>query len=103
MSEHSHAHLRMVPVQLNTDEGAFIGNIRESDLAKIDAAKPGIFVVVYCAIRLDATIEGRYELYGTKAIETSSIDFYQSLQRKERCAVRKRQNVLYLKKGPKDA
>jgi hypothetical protein len=93
---------RMVAVQLSTDEGAFICNVRESDLTKIDAGKTGTLIVMYCAIRLDGLVDGRYELYRTKAIETSSVDFYQSLEKKERYAVRKGQLTLYARKRSKN-
>lgn len=78
--EHAAAQTRMVAVQLGTDEGAFICNIKESDLPKIDGGKAGTLIVIYSAIRLDAMIGERYELHERKAIEASSIDFCQSLQ-----------------------
>lgn len=78
--EHAAAQPRMVAVQLGTDEGAFICNVKESDLPKIDAGKAGTLIVIYSAIRLDAMIGERYELHERKAIEASSIDFCQSLQ-----------------------
>jgi hypothetical protein len=65
----------MVPVQMNMEGGAFICNVRGSDLSTIEARERGTFVVVHCAIRLDAMRKGLYELYKTKEIETSSIDF----------------------------
>ena len=89
----------MVPVQMSTDEGIFICNIKESDLQKIDVGKTGGLVVIHCAIRLDAMIEGRYELHETKIIEASSVDFYQSLGRKARYIVRKGQPTLCGRKG----
>lgn len=73
---------KMVAMQLSTDEGAFICNMVESDIAKIAAKEPGGHVVVYCAIRLDGMSDGRYELHRTKTIEISSIDFYQSFHKK---------------------
>ena len=79
----------MVAMQLTTDEGAFICNVVESDVVKMAAKVPGIYVVIHCAIRLDAMFDGRYELYRTKAILTSSIDFYQSFHKKMRYIVRK--------------
>jgi hypothetical protein len=102
MIEHTVPLPQMVAVQLTTDEGAFICNVKESDLPRIDAGETGTLIVVHCAIRLDAMIRGRYELYETKVIETSSIDFYQSLQRKARYIVRKGQPTLYVKKGRQD-
>ena len=89
----------MVAVQLSTEEGVFICNIKESDLQKIDAGRNGGPVVIHCAIRLDAMIEGRYELHETKVIEASSVDFYQSLGRKTRYVVRKGQPTLYGRKS----
>lgn len=73
---------RMVAMQLTTDEGAFICNMTESDLAKISAKTPGSYVVIHCAIRLDAMFDGAYEIYKTKTIETSSIAFHQSFSKK---------------------
>jgi|WetSurMetagenome_2_1015567.scaffolds.fasta_scaffold609449_1 hypothetical protein len=90
---------RMVAVQLSTDEGAFICNVREADLPKIDAGKAGTHIVVHCVIRLDAMIDGRYELHETKIIETSSVDFYRSLEKKVQYIVRKGQPTLYVRKG----
>jgi len=101
MIEHT-SQARMVAVQLGTDEGAYICNVRESDLPKINAGARGTFVVIHCAIRLDAMKEGLYELYETKVIETSSIDFYQSLQRNALYVVRKGQPTLYTRKGRKN-
>lgn len=75
---------KMVAMQLTTDEGAFVCNMVESDIPKIAAKEPGIHVVIYCAIRLDAMSGGRYELYKTRTIETNSIDSYQSLSKKKR-------------------
>ena len=99
MIEHAAVQPRMVAVQLSTGEGAFICNVKESDLSKIDAGVDGTLIVIHCAIRLDAMIEGRYELHETKVVETSSIDFYRSLQRNTRYMVRNGQPVLCLKKG----
>ncbi len=94
MIEHKPAEDRMIAMQLLTiDEGAFICNIEESDIAKMDAKESGIFVVIHYAIRLDAMFEGRYELHKTKMIETSSIDFYQSFHKKTRLMVRKGQQT----------
>ncbi len=93
------AQSRMVAVQLGTDEGAFICNVKESDLPKIDAGEVGTLIVLHCAIRLDAMFEGQYELHETKVIDASSIDFYQSLQRKARYVVRKGQPSLAHDKG----
>jgi len=97
--EQTAAQPRMVPVQLSTHEGAFICNVKESDLPKIDAGETGTLVVIHCAIRLDAMIEGRYELHETKVIETSSVDFYQSLERRVRYVVRKGRPMLHGGKG----
>jgi len=102
MIEHAVVQPRMVAVQISTDEGAFICNVKESDLPKIDAGKAGTRIIIHCAIRLDAMIEGRYELHETKAIEASSIDSYQSLGRKARYLVRKGQPTLYAKKRRHD-
>lgn len=73
---------KMVAMQLTTDEGAFLCNMVESDIVKIAAKKPGSHVVIRCAIRLDGMSGGRYELYRTKSIETSSIDYYQPFDKK---------------------
>lgn len=75
---------RMVAMQLTTHEGAFICNMTESDVAKVVAKAPGSYVVIYCAIRLDAMFDGQYEIYKRKTIETSSIDSYQSFNKKTR-------------------
>lgn len=75
---------KMVAMRLTTDEGAFICNMVESDIAKMAAKEPGIHIVIYCAVRLDGMPDGRYELYRTKTIETSSIDFYQCFHKKPR-------------------
>ena len=99
--EHAAVQPRMVAVQLGTDEGAFICNVKESDLPKIDAGKTGTLIVIHCAIRLDAMIGERYELHETKIIETSSIDFCQSLQSRVRY-VRKGRPTLYVRKGRQD-
>jgi hypothetical protein len=74
---------KIVAMRLITDEGAFICNIVESDIAKMAAKRPGTLVVMHYAIRLDAMFKGRYEIHRTKPIETSSIDFYQSFQKGE--------------------
>jgi hypothetical protein len=96
--EYAAAQPRLVAVQLGTDEGAFICNVKESDLPKIDAGKAGTLIVIYSAIRLDAMIGGRYELHERKAIEASSIDFCQSLQRRADHD-RQQQPTLYPRKG----
>jgi hypothetical protein len=75
-------HSQMVAVQLKNDDGAFICNGEESDLPKIHAGKNGTHIIMHCAIRLDSMAEGRYELHETKSIDTSSIEFYQLLQKK---------------------
>ncbi|HVN25613.1 MAG TPA: hypothetical protein VMT71_16715 [Syntrophorhabdales bacterium] len=93
---------RMVVMQLSTDEGAFICNVKESDLPKIDAGEAGTRIVIHCAIRLDAMAEGQYELHKTKVIDTSSIDFYQSLQRRALSIVPKGRPALVHDKGEKD-
>jgi len=72
---------KIVAMRLITDEGAFICNIVESDIAKMAAKRPGTLVVMHYAIRLDAMFDGRYEVHRTKLIETSSIDFYESFQK----------------------
>lgn len=82
---------KMVAMQLTTDEGAFICNMAESDIVKVAAKAPGIYVVIHCAIRLDAMSDGQYELYKTKTIETSSIDYYQSFRKKARYIARREQ------------
>jgi len=74
---------KIVAMRLITDEGAFICNVVESDIAKMAAKRPGTLVVMHYAIRLDAMFQGRYEIHRTKLIETSSIDFYQSFQEGE--------------------
>ena len=91
MIEHKPTEDRMVAMQLTTEEGAFICNIEESDIAKMAAKESGIFVVIHHAIRLDAMLEGQYELHKTKMIETSSIDFYQSFHKKTGYVTRKAQ------------
>lgn len=75
---------KMVAMRLSTDEGAFVCNMVESDIAKMAAKDPGSYVVIYCAIRLDGMSGGRYELYRTRTIETSSIDCYQCFRKKSR-------------------
>ena len=72
---------KRVAIQLMTHEAAYICNIDEIDVAKMVARKPGTFVVIHHAIRLDAMFEDRFETHRTKVIETSSIDFYQSFQK----------------------
>ena len=80
---------KMVAMQLTTDEGAFICNIDELDVAKVAAKESGAFVVIHHAIRLDAMFGGQYEIHKTKIIETSSIDFYQPFQKKSKSAARR--------------
>jgi hypothetical protein len=92
----------MVVMQLSTDEGSFICNVKESDLPKIDAGEAGTRIVMHCAIRLDAMLEGQYELHKTKVIDTSSIDFYQSLQQEARRTARKGRPALVRDKGERD-
>ena len=75
----------IVAVRLITDEGAFICNVVESDIAKMASKLPGTLVVMHHAIRLDAMFQGQYEIHKTKLIETSSIDSYQSFQKEEAC------------------
>jgi hypothetical protein len=75
---------KMVAVQLMCDEGAFICNIIESDVARMSCREPGVFVVMHHAIRLDATFDGLYEIHRTKAIETSSVDFCQPFNKRPR-------------------
>jgi hypothetical protein len=74
----------MVPIQLTTDEGVFICNMDEDDMEKISVKESGTFIVIHCAIRLDATLEGQYEIHRTKRIETSSIEACQPFQKKVR-------------------
>jgi hypothetical protein len=90
MIERKNAGVKMVAMQLTTDEGAFVCNINESDIPKMTISESGTFITLYCAIRLDAMIEGQYELYRTKRIETSSIDFHQPFQKRVRIAASKR-------------
>jgi hypothetical protein len=71
----------MLPVQMITKDGAFICNVRESDLSAIEAKESGTFVVVHCAIRLDTMHGELYELHETKEIEVSSIDFCRPIHR----------------------
>jgi hypothetical protein len=100
MIEHGLTDNRMVAMQLTTDEGAFLCNVKANDVVKVAAKETGVFVVVYCAIRLDAMFEGQYELYRTKTIETSSVDFCRPFERKARI-LRKRQPLAYAIKGKK--
>jgi hypothetical protein len=86
MIERRPGETRMVAVQLTTDEGAFICNIDESDIVKMSARESGAFVVIHCAIRIDAMYEGQYEIHRTKKIETSAIDHFQSFCKKNRRA-----------------
>jgi hypothetical protein len=102
MTEERSAQARMVAVQLRTDEGAFICNVKESDIKKIDAGDKNTFVVIHRAIRLDSMFEGQYELHETKVIKTLSIDSYRSLQGKPTLIVRKGQTILGSKKERKD-
>jgi putative sterol carrier protein len=87
--ESKRAEAKMVAVQLTTDEGAFICNIDQSDVTKAAARESGAFIVIHHAIRLDAMLGGQYEIYKTKVIETSAIDFFQSFTKKSRCIIRK--------------
>jgi hypothetical protein len=73
----------MVAMQLITDEGVFICNAETSDITKISDGESGVFIVIHCAIRLDAMVQGQYEIYRTKLIEASSIDFYQFFQKEK--------------------
>ena len=74
----------MIAIQLTCDEGAFICNIDEADIGTVAAGKSGTYVIVHCAIRLDAMLEGQYEIYRTKTMEASSIDSYQPFRKKAR-------------------
>lgn len=74
----------MVAMQLTTDEGAFVCNVDESDVPKMAITESGTFITVYFAIRLDAMLEGQYEIYRAKKIETSSIEFHQLFRKKRR-------------------
>lgn len=78
----------MVAMQLTTDEGAFICNMTESDVKRVAAKAPGTYVVIYCAIRLDAMTRGQYEIHKTKTVETSSIDSYQPFNKTTNCMAR---------------
>jgi hypothetical protein len=89
MIESAVVHSQMVAVQLKTDGGAFICNVKESDLPKIHAGKTGTHIIMHFAIRLDLMAEGRYELHETKSIDTSSIDFYRLLQKKAQNIMRR--------------
>ena len=89
-------------MQLCTEEGAFICNVDESDIPRLAAGRTGTFIVIRHAIRLDAMYEGHYELHETKVIETSSIDFYRSLQGSTGHTVRKGQPVVYADKARND-
>ncbi len=86
MIERKSAGTKMVAIQLTTDEGAFICNIDEIDVAKVAARESGAFVVIHHAIRLDAMFGDQYEIHKTKMIETGSIGFYQSFHKKARSA-----------------
>jgi len=76
----------MVAMQLSTDEGAFICNVDEADVAKIVTRESGAFIIIHCAIRLDAMFRGQYEIHRTKMIETSSIDHHQEFLKRMRRA-----------------
>jgi hypothetical protein len=80
---------KMVAMQLTTDEGAFICNVDELDVAKVAAKESGAFVVIHHAVRLDAMFGGQYEIHKTKIIETSSIDFYQPFHKRVKSTTRK--------------
>ena len=97
--EQKHLDSRMVAVQLTTDEGAFICNVDETDIAKMAARESGIFILIHCAIRLDAMFEGRYEIHRTKMIEASSIEFSQSFSKGLRSSPRKIHIVRQQKRG----
>jgi hypothetical protein len=79
----------MVAMQLTTDEGAFICNVKAGDIVKMSARESGVSFVIYCAIRLDMMSEGQYELYRTKKIDASSVDSYRSFE-KTRHTLRKK-------------
>ena len=102
MIEHRPLKSRMVAMQLSTDEGAFICNVEESDIPRMDAGETGTFIVIHYAIRLDAMFEGQYELRETKVVEMSSIDSYRSLQGNARYTMRKGQPALHAAKGRND-
>jgi hypothetical protein len=80
---------RMVAMQLTTDEGAFICNMHESDITKMAVREEGTFVIMHYAIRLDAMIEGQYEIHKTKVIDASTVDSYQEFHKKTRYMSRK--------------
>ena len=75
MGEYEEVEGKMVAVRLTCDDGAFICNVTESDVVRIASKQSGIFVVMHCAIRLDAMFGGLYEIHRMKSVETSSIDF----------------------------
>ena len=102
MIEHRRLRSRLVAMQLSTDEGTFICNVDESDIPRMAAGQTGTFVVIHHAIRLDAMYEGHYELHETKVVETSSVDFYRSLQGDMGLTVRKGQRTAYAGKARND-
>ena len=81
MPEHRHPEHRMVAMQLTTDEGSFICNVDEADMAKIAMRASGTFITISCVIRLDAMFEGLYLINRTKMIEASSIDHHQKFRK----------------------
>jgi hypothetical protein len=91
---------QMVAVQLNTHDGAFICNVKHSDVPKFETGEPGALIVMHCAIRLDAMIEGCYELHETKTIDMRSVDCWQLLERRaQRNIILKRRPTLRVVKG----
>ena len=91
MTERRIAGTKMVAIQLTTDDGAFIGNVLESDIMKMAAREEGTFIVIHCAIRLDTMIDGQYEIHKTKVIEASAVDSYQAFRKKTTYVSRKAQ------------
>jgi hypothetical protein len=75
---------KKVAMQLTTDEGAFICNVDEADIAKMSIRDAGTFIIVHHVIRLDAMFEGLYEIHRTKMIETSSIDSHHRFRKETR-------------------
>ena len=86
--EHKPTETKMVAIQLITDEGAFICNMNEVDIAKVAARESGEFVILHHAIRLDAMFGDQYEIHKTKMMETGSIGFYRSFHRKTKRTTR---------------
>jgi len=84
LTERNPTEARMVAMQLTCDEGAFICNVLESDVVKMASRELGSFVVMHCAIRLDAMSGVLYEIHRIKSIETNSIDFYQPFRKRQR-------------------